>query len=213
MITKKPIENATYDNNFLYNCRDFLKSKNKMENFKQIKEACINLLLQQWKQKEYNCHIIFVAQIAERLAKKHNTDSERMYIAWLLHDIWRDQELPWEEHGITWGRITKQLLSKLNVNAHDTQCIIGCVVNHNNHISKKSLEEKIIMTADSASKILYHQAFMLMCKKDNYKDRAAWWIKYLNKWLKGIQFDDVYTQAYPIYNNYMSIYNEVLSEK
>lgn len=184
-----------------------------MQIFSQLKDYCIQLLLKQWKEKEYNCHIKFVVQIAVELATQYHVDWECMHIAWLLHDIGRDQELPGEEHEVAGGRIAKKFLEQLNVDSRDIQCIVWCITNHNSHDSEHSIEEKIIITADSASKILYHQAFMLMCKKESYQERAKRGIKYLEKGIRGIQFDTYREKMQKQYEYYLALYNQVLSSE
>lgn len=74
-----------------------------------------------------------------------------------------------------------------------------------------TLEEKIIVTADAASKVIYHQAFMLMCKKETFSERATWGLEYLEKGMKNIQFASLRKEIQPIYKRYEEIYRQVLS--
>ena len=59
--------------------------------------------------------------------------------------------------------------------------ICNCTQKHNGHYGFETIEEEIVANADSASKILFHEAFMLMCKKESFQEKAAWGIKYLEK--------------------------------
>ena len=181
---------------------------------KDILLAAKELLLAQWKEKEYRCHIRYVAQIAGELAEMYGVDKELMMLAWLLHDIGRDQELPGEDHEITWWRIAREFLAPFQtLNEAQKEIVIGCVIHHNDHTQELTLEQKILMSADSASKILYHEMFMLMCKKETRSEKALRGKKYLEKWLRGIQFVSYKTiTILPKYIALSAMYDEVMQD-
>lgn len=178
--------------------------------FDVLKEKITTRLLAE-KEKEFNCHIKFVRDIGVQLAQEHNADAYLIEIACLLHDIGRDAELEGEDHGDAGERISAVILLDSNFTSEEQGLILKCIKNHCKELPEKDLsrEEKIVTTADSASKILFHEAFMLMCKKPTYRERLAWGQKYLEKGYRKILFPAYQEQIRTRFNMIKEIYDAV----
>ncbi len=172
-----------------------------------LKNAVLDVILRD-KSKEYNCHIKFVVEIALKLANEFKCDRQTVEIAALLHDIGRDQEKGAETHPEAGERIASKLIEEISPGLPEKEIILSCIRNHGSN--GKSVEEKIIASADAASKVIYHLAFMLMCKKDTFEERAEWGLKYLEKGMKKISILSLRKQASSYYKEYRKIYKQVL---
>ena len=161
--------------------------------------------------KEYRCHIQFVIKIAIDLAKKMGVDVKIVEIAALFHDVGRGKERENESHPEAGARIVEEIIDKLTPNISEKEIILNCIKNHSGKNPVMTTEEKIIITADGASKIIYHQAFMLMCKKESFEERAAWGLKHLEKNINKILFPEFKKEIEPIYKKYKEIYGEVIT--
>lgn len=181
-----------------------------MKNYIKIREESIKYLSLD-KRKEWLCHVQFVEKIALDLVDIYGGDKHIVSIAAILHDIGRDREVNQEDHRETGVRIARDFLSNYNINQKDIDIILQCVKNHGAEEVPTTVEEKIIITADSASKILYHQAFMLMVKKQTYIERAEWGMKYLNKGYSKIQFDNYKDKLTESFLLQTSIYSTIIS--
>lgn len=146
----------------------------------ELKEKIVEILLRDNK-KEFLCHIQFVLEIGMRLAKDNNADVDVVEAACLLHDIGRGKELAGEDHPQTSKRIAEELLVNSDYSEEQKEKIFTCILSHGAKDIPATLEEQIVRTADGGSKVEYHEAFMLLCKKDTYEERLVWGIKYLEK--------------------------------
>jgi putative nucleotidyltransferase with HDIG domain len=181
-----------------------------MVEFEKIKSAAIeNLLID--KEKEWHCHVKFVLKIATELAARYGGNMHVIKLAAILHDIGRGREFTKEDHLQAGYRVAKDFFKKYEISKANEELILKCIVNHSAEEEPDSLEERIIITADSASKIQHHQAFMLMVKKEDYRERAKWGVKYLDKGYKLIQFENYRDEIQSNYELYRSIYDEVIS--
>ena len=174
----------------------------------QIKKQILNILLEE-KKKEYLCHIQYVVKIALELAKECDVNMNLIEIACLLHDIWRGKELTNEHHAEAGKRIANDILKESNFSKKEKKIILACILNHNSSNVPKSIEEQIIRTADGGSKIEYHEAFILMCKKTTYEERLAWTLKYLYKGLASISIDHYRKKIEKKYKELENIYNDI----
>lgn len=179
-----------------------------MSDINDIKNEVINILLKE-KEKEYYCHIQFVTEIGNKLAKQYNANPKIVELSCLLHDIGRDKELESEEHADASVRISKSLLREAPLNEEELTFIFNCIKNHNADNPVETIEEKIVITADSASKVEYHEAFMLLCKKTTYQERLVWGQKYLDKGFKKIQLPEYKEFLLQKYTAIHSIYEKV----
>jgi len=167
-----------------------------------LKKKLINLLLEE-KKKEYLCHIQYVVEIGLSIAKGYDVDIDVIETACLLHDIGRDKEFLGEKHNQSGKRITENILRETDFTEEQKQKIYACILAHNSDKIPESIEEQIVRSADGGSKVEYHEAFMLMCKKTTYEERLAWGIKYLDD-----GFDSISIESYrdTVKNKYNSIY-------
>jgi putative nucleotidyltransferase with HDIG domain len=174
----------------------------------QLKTKIIDILLKE-KKKEYLCHIQYVVEIALRLAKELGVDENIIETACWLHDIGRGNELPGEEHPQTGKRVAEEILKNTDFSEEQKQKIYACILSHNADTVPSSIEEQIVRTADGGSKVEYHEAFMLLCKKETYEERLAWGIKYLKDGFFSVSLDSYRQEIEPKYNSIMNIYNKI----
>ena len=157
--------------------------------FKKVRRFVLTRLLKD-KEKEFYCHIQFVLKVGLELAQSYNADPKIIELSCLFHDIGRDQEIGEEDHGDSGARIAADLLANTKIPPDETNIILGSIRSHTKKLPKYTLEQKILITADNASKVLYHEAFMLLCKKQTYAEKLAWGIKYLEKGYKNTLFSE-----------------------
>ncbi len=177
-------------------------------NISLLKKKLLKEILKEH-EKEYHCHIQFVIKIGKELSKRYNVDPTTIELACILHDIGRDHELQEEKHEDAGARITLELLKNSGLPKRQINKIISCVKNHSNFDLNLPLEEKVVLTADSASKVLYHEAFMLMCEKETYKEKLEWGLKYLEKGYQKIAFPDFKREITKRYQTLKDIYDSV----
>lgn len=175
----------------------------------EIINYILKLLLKE-KEKEYYCHIQFVHLIGLHLTKRFGGDSYTVEIACLLHDIGRDNEIDGESHPEASLRIATQILENFGICAEHTKIIKQCIVNHGMEVTPQYIEEKIVITSDAASKVVYHEAFMLMCKKTTCSERAAWGLGYVEKGFQKILFDEYKLEVQHGYLKLKDTYSKVL---
>jgi putative nucleotidyltransferase with HDIG domain len=175
---------------------------------KNIRRAIITRLLAE-KKKEYHCHIQFVVKVGVDLAKKYGANEQIIELSCLLHDIGRDHERETEDHADAGARIADELLQGMDVPQSERATITACIKNHNKTLPTYTLEEKIVISADCASKVLFHEAFMLLCKKQTYAEKLVWGKKYLEKGYHKILFPEYKEVITPRYNIIREVYDAV----
>jgi len=159
--------------------------------------------------KEYLCHIKFVVKIGLELAQEVGADADVVEVACLLHDIGREKELANETHEQAGFRIVKDMLTEVDLETEKKEKILDAIAFHNGLDVPELLESQIVRTADGASKVKYHEAFMLLCKKNTVGERLAWGIKYLEKGYSRVSFDSVKTNLQPKYNEIKLTYEDI----
>ena len=159
--------------------------------------------------KQYYCHIQFVVEIALRLCEEYNGDKEIIEIAAMLHDIGRDNEINEETHYEAGKRIAKEILKDIEIDNVKKEKILKCISNHDGKEEPSFLEESIIITADAGSKIEFHEAFMLMCKKKTYDEKLEWGEKYLEKGFLNIKIESYRDKITSKYQELKSIYTKI----
>lgn len=174
----------------------------------ELKKKVINIL-QKEKKKEYLCHIQYVVEIGSRLAKEYQVDQDIIEAACLLHDIGRDKELSGESHCQAGKRIAEELLTDTNFNDHQKENIFTCILSHNLQEIPESIEEQIVRSSDGGSKVEYHEAFMLLCKKNTYDERLAWGMKYLEKGYSNISLESYKKKVEQKYFFIADIYKKI----
>jgi hypothetical protein len=162
--------------------------------------------------KEYACHLQYVVDIGLRLARKFDADADVIETACLLHDIGRDKELPGEVHAQSGYRIAKELLAGGPFSSAQTNAILTAILHHNSDEVPGDVASQIVRTADAGSKVEYHEAFMLMCRKPTHQERLAWGMKYLEKGYAKICFDTYRQKIENKYQDIKSMYQQTLSK-
>jgi len=96
-------------------------------------------------------------------------------------------------------------LKEFNYDEKKIPAISRCILMHNKTAGFQSIEEEIVSNADHLSKLLYLDMFMLMCKKDNYVDKAKWGLKYIEKGYNKLTFSDIKEEyhALDLLRNYL----------
>jgi len=174
-------------------------------------DAALQLLLKHH-EKEYRCHVRFVVEMAIALAKEHGASEKIVHIAALLHDIGRGQEQNGEHHRDASVTIATEFLATLELDDAERGTIIGCIGNHDAAVPPRCIEESIIISSDSGSKVLWHEAFMLMCKKETFRERAEWGRSYVVKGFNRTTLPDVKELIRPEYERLLALYDRVLSD-
>lgn len=175
-----------------------------------LRKRIISILLEE-KKKEYLCHIQFVVEIGLQLAKEFNINPDIIEVACLLHDIGRDKELHGEKHAQAGKRITGEILSGTNFSEKQKEKIFSCILSHNLQEIPVSIEEQIVRTADGGSKVEYHEAFMLLCKKNTYAERLGWGKKYLKDGYESISLESYKEKIKSKYLLINGLYDKILS--
>jgi putative nucleotidyltransferase with HDIG domain len=174
----------------------------------ELRNKISDILLRE-KRKEYLCHVQYVVEIGSRLAKEYHVDEAIIETACLLHDIGRDKELPGEKHCQAGKRIAEELLTNSNFNGIQKEKIFSCILSHNSQEIPVTIEEQIVRTSDGGSKVQYHEAFMLLCKKNAYEERLAWGMKYLEKGYSNISLELYKKEVEQKYFEIASIYKKI----
>ncbi|MFH1662217.1 MAG: HD domain-containing protein [Candidatus Falkowbacteria bacterium] len=160
---------------------------------------------------EYFCHVYFVHKIAMDLQKKYGGNKKTIAVASLLHDIGRDNKfnIP---HEIAGAEKAKKILKKLNYSKNEIKDICGCILAHNaKTIKPKTIEEKIICSADGASKVFYHNFFGLLSKKEP-QEKINWILKYVDKGYNIICIPKFKKELKVNYFKIKKIYKEIIKD-
>ena len=161
--------------------------------------------------KEYACHLLFVLEVALDLNKRKGGDREIIEIASIAHDIGRVQGGDNHFHAEASSEKIIIWLKELGYNDKKISMITRCVMMHNKTERFHSIEEEIVSNADSLSKFMYHDMFMLMCEKDNYLDRARWGLKYIEKGYIKLTFPDLKEEYRPLYEKLKKRYESIVN--
>ena len=160
--------------------------------------------------KERLCHVLYVLQIALQLQERFGWDREVIWVAAILHDVGRGRELEWEYHEVAGERVAREFLKWVDwLSDEQKELIVRCVRNHGAEFTQTTIEEKIITSADSASKLLYHDMFMLMCKKQSYIEKAQWGLKYIEKGYWRIQIPEYKQELHETYMHLKHRYESI----
>jgi len=162
--------------------------------------------------KEYYCHLQFAHLVACDLQKQKGGDLEIIEIAAIAHDYGRVPEGDNANHAEIGSEKIKAFLLAQNYAIGKVEQVATCTLMHNKKIGFSSLEEEIVANADQLSKLLYHEAFMLLVKKETYQDRALWALKYLDKGFQSISFTEIREQYRPLYESKKAVFEKILCE-
>lgn len=139
--------------------------------------------------KEYFCHLIYVEKVALELQQRLWWDKEIIQISSIWHDIGRVEWWDNSSHAEKWSEQIYNLLLEKWYGEEKSRKVARCTLMHNKVSWFESLEEEIVSNADTLSKLIFHEMFMLMCRKDDYIAKASWWLKYVEKWYNNLTFD------------------------
>lgn len=159
--------------------------------------------------KEYICHLIFVRDVALDLSREKGGDREIIEIAAIAHDIGRVQDGDNSLHAEIGSERIIQWLKEFEYDNGKIHKVSRCVLMHNKTDGFESIEEEIVSNADHLSKLLYLDMFMLMCKKDNYIEKAKWGLKYIEKGYNKLTFSDIKIKYNLLYDELKKRYEGV----
>lgn len=163
------------------------------------------------KKKEYACHVQYVARIGLRLAQELSADPDVVEIACLLHDVGRDKERDGENHAETSRRLAEGILQGSPLSGSQLQAIYASILTHGSVEVPEMVEQQIVRSSDAGSKVEYHEAFMLMCKKPTYEERLAWGMKYLEKGYRNVCIDSYRSEIQKKYEEISALYRDTLN--
>lgn len=158
--------------------------------------------------KEYQCHLKFVLEVAENLQRELGGDLEVISVAAIAHDFGRLEDGNNDNHPRIGSEIIKPILENLGFDAEKIQKIQECIAYQKGE-KFKNIEVEIVYNADVASKILQHEAFMLMVKKDTFESRAQWALKYLDR-IEKITIPTLKARCQKKYSELKIIYEKTL---
>ena len=160
--------------------------------------------------KEYQCHLQFVLAVAEDLQKERGGDLDVVKVGAIAHDFGREENGNNDNHPQRGAELIKPVLEELGFEADKILKIQDCIA-YKKGDAFKSIEAEIVYNADVASKILQHEAFMLMVKKDTFRERAEWAMKYLDR-IEKITILSLKEKCLSKYQELKQIYKYVLTD-
>lgn len=162
--------------------------------------------------KEYFCHLQFVHIVACELQKEKGGDLEVIEIAAIAHDYGRVEGGDNATHAELGSQKIKTFLLNQNYSTAKAEHVARCTLMHNKTSGFNSIEEEVVANADQLSKLLYHEAFMLLVKKDTYHERALWGLKYLEKGFNNATFEDIKDRYRSLYEAKKRTFEQVIQE-
>lgn len=155
----------------------------------------------------YTNHVLFVADLTEKIAEKEGANVERAVAGALLHDI-ADAVMARArpEHEAESLVIARNLLQESGFSPEDTDFIITEIITPHSckELMPTALEGKVMATADGAAHFLT-DFYPLFCwrhygPKDDYSTFKAWVLQKMEKDVtKKLFFDDIKQQVLPRY--------------
>ena len=161
--------------------------------------------------KEYLCHLKIVQKIAIDLQQRFGGDLDVIKIASISHDIGRVEGGDNKMHAERGALRIREWLKAANLPSDAIEKISRCALMHNKVSDFQSIEEKIVSNADMLSKLVGHQQFMLMCKKDNYIDKAKWGLKYVEKAYFKLTIPELTEERRQLYEDLKRNYEDILN--
>lgn len=160
-----------------------------------------------WIDWSYPNHVLVVAELAERICKKHGANAEFAIAGALLHDI-ADATMARKspEHADESLAIAERLLQESGFSAEDMAFVINEVIKPHScrETSPTTIEGKAMATADGAAHFLT-DFYPLFCwrhygPKDDYEAFKDWMRAKLEKDInKKFFFDDIKQEIMPRY--------------
>lgn len=162
-------------------------------------------------EKEFDCHLQFVRDIALDLQKVHGGDPEVIHIAAIAHDFGRVEDGDNTNHAELGAQKIIPHLESLGMDADKIEKIAQCIRIHESISSFSAIEGEIVANADRLSKITAHSAFMLMVKKEGHLDRAKWGLKYLEKNYDKLTLPGLREKYDELFKSLQSTYRRVIA--
>lgn len=178
-----------------------------MDMFEIVKNEIISYM-----PKEYYCHLQFVHKVSLQLQKQKGGDRQVIEISSIAHDYGRVEGADNKMHPEKGAEKIEKFLRAKNYDDQKTKHVARCTLMHNKREGFETIEEEIVANADQLSKLLYHEAFMLLVKKDTYRERAEWGLKYLDKGYNNTTFKELKDEYYDLYMSKRSIFESVLEK-
>ena len=160
---------------------------------------------------EYVCHVYFVYKLAMQLQKRCGGDRRVIAAAALLHDVGRDRDN--RPHEITGMEIAERELKSLGIKPKIIGQICQTIRAHGvKDVKPKTIEDKIVASADGAAKILYAPLFGLLSRKEPH-EKPAWLLKYIERGYRKICIPKFKKEIGPQYRLMKHLYQESVREE
>lgn len=160
----------------------------------------------------WNEHIKYVYEESTSLAEKYGADIEIVSIGALLHDIALIKKVgDRKEHHSNGAIITREILSKYNIEEDIKERIVKCVYNHRSSKNATSLEELCVCDAD----ILAHFDNIPMLFNSAY-NRYGVSLNEVRKWMSDCfekDYNDLSDRTKEEFKNKYNIIKEIVIGK
>jgi len=142
-------------------------------------------------------HVEKVTRIAEMLRKKYGGDKRVVIAAAYLHDVGLT-EGGVKDHEEKSIEIAKQFLKRISYSEDEIEKVCKAILATKGEGGEKSLEEKIVATADGMAHFLSNQFLIKAFLVGNFQDFASWLEKKIEKNMKKIHFGDERNEMEPV---------------
>lgn len=169
-----------------------------------------------WVDWGYKNHVLVVAELAEKIAKKHGGNVEFVVAGALLHDV-ADAVMARKrpEHEQKSLQMAENLLQQSGFSPKDTAFIVQEIIKPhscNDELMPTTLEGKIVATADGAAHFTT-DFYLVFCwrhygPKDDYYVYKKWVLEKLEKNIgKKLFFEDVRQEVTPRYQALKALFS------
>ena len=162
--------------------------------------------------KEYACHLQFVHELAVTLQREYGGNDLVIQTAALIHDYARQEGKDNSRHPEEGAIEVVPVLERLGYTPNDIAMVSRCVLMHDKTKGFESLEEEIVANADQLSKLTHHAAFVLMSKKDTWREKTEWALKYLDKGYNNLTLGGLKERYRDAYLTQREIYLQALRQ-
>lgn len=161
--------------------------------------------------KEYCCHLTYTLTVARELQAQYGGDLEIIELAAIAHDFGRVPEGDNSMHAELGAPKVEAFLIREGYPAERAVRVARCVFMHNKNEGFETIEEEVVMNADRISKVIHHEAFILLSKKQTVPDRARWALKYLDKGMM-VTLPGLKEKYEALYQQKRAVYDAVLEK-
>ena len=161
-------------------------------------------------------HVLVVADIATKLAKKYGANEELACAAALLHDI-ADSQTKRENtnHETMSLQMARQLMQEAGYSEDEIKLVVDVAIRYHSCYDNehpKSLEGKILSTADSLAHLktdFYVFAAWAIGQKMTIEELKDWVLKKIDRDLKKkIFFEDIREEVMPDYEHIKALFSK-----